>query len=215
MIKAIVFDMDGVIVDSEKLHFQAWKILFKQEKGIEIDEKYFKKMVGTTDLFTVRHFFRKYKIRGNIQEWRMKKKRIILKMFREKGKIFPGVKHIIRKLSAKYKMGLATGAWRASANVVMKKFDLKQYISKMVTKEDVRNHKPHPQAYQKMANLLGVDEKECVVFEDSVPGILAAKRAKCKCIAVTNSHPAAKLKKADLVVKDLRDKRIGKFISSL
>jgi beta-phosphoglucomutase-like phosphatase (HAD superfamily) len=63
-----------------------------------------------------------------------------------------------------------------------------------------------------MAKRLGVKEEECVVIEDSIPGIIAAKRAKCKCIAVTNSYPAKKLKKADLIVKDLRNKKVSFFI---
>lgn len=212
MIKAVVFDMDGVIVNTEMLHFLAWKILFYKEKGVKIKEKDFERLIGTLDIDTVRYFFKKYKVRGNVQEWRMKKKRIFTKLLKEKVKSFPGVKGVIKRLSKKYKIGIATSSWDQHIRIVLRKFGLKPYISKVIGKEDVRNHKPHPQIYQKMSKRLGVKESECVVVEDSVVGVLAAKRAKCKCIAVTNSFPASKLKKADLIVRDLRDKRVMRFM---
>lgn len=212
MIKAIIFDMDGVIIDSEYSHFLAWKQLFKKLKNVDIDENDFQELIGTLDQYTVKNYFKKYHVRGNAIEWRDKKKKIYLKMLKQKIKMFPGVKQVIIELSKKYKIGIATSSWDAEAKIVIKKFGLTPYITQTMGKEDVRNHKPHPQIYQKMAKRLGVKEAECVVVEDSVPGILAAKRAKCKCIAVTNSHPVAKLTNANLTIKDLRNPKVKEFI---
>jgi len=212
MIKAIVFDMDGVIIDSEYQHFLAWKQLFKKQKNVDLEEKDFQQLIGTLDQYTVKNYFKKYHVRGNALKWRDKKKKIYKKLLQQKVKMFPGVKQVIVKLSKKYKVAIATSSWRKEAKIVVKKFKLQKYITKIIGKEDVRNHKPHPQIYQKMAKRLGVKEEECVVIEDSIPGIIAAKRAKCKCIAVTNSYPAKKLKKADLIVKDLRNKKVSFFI---
>lgn len=212
MTKAVVFDMDGVIVKTEHLHFLAWKKLFLKERGIKLPESEFKKSIGIMGKITVRRFFKKYKVKGNVDEWRMKKKKIFEEHLKSEIKIYPGIKPLIKKLSKKYKIGIATSSWRSELNIVLKKFELRPYVTKTITKEDIRNHKPHPQIYQKMANKLKVKEQDCVVFEDSVPGVLAAKRAKCRRIAVTNSYPREKLKKADLIVKDIRDKKVIKFI---
>jgi HAD superfamily hydrolase (TIGR01509 family) len=186
--------------------------MFKKMKNVELDEKDFQALIGTLDQYTVKNYFKKYHIRGNAIEWRDKKKKVYRKLLWQKVKMFPGVKQAMTKLSKKYKIAIATSSWREEARITIKKFKLQKYITKIIGKEDIRNHKPHPQIYQRMAKKLGVNEQECVVFEDSIPGVLAAKRAKCKCIAITNSHPASKLKKADLIVKSLKDKKVLKFI---
>lgn len=214
MIKAIIFDMDGVITDSGDMHFDAWNSVFMKEKGVELDKRDWTKLIGATDLFAVSYFLKKHRIRANHIGWRMKKRRVLWKILKENVRLFPGIKSFIKNMSRRYKVGIATSSWKGTVDIVLRNSGLRPYISKIVAKKDVRNHKPHPEIYQKIANKLGVDEKECVVFEDSVPGVLAAKRAKCWCIAITNSEPASKLRKADLIVKDIRDKRVSSFISS-
>jgi len=81
-----------------------------------------------------------------------------------------------------------------------------------MTKEDVTHHKPHPELYLKIAKKLKVSPKDCIVIEDSIAGVIAAKRAGMFCIAVLNSFSAQKLKRADIRVRSLKSKAITKFL---
>ena len=81
-----------------------------------------------------------------------------------------------------------------------------------MAKEDVKRHKPYPELYLKIAKKLGVKPEDCIVVEDSIAGVEAAKRAGMFCVAVLASYPAAKLSKADLRVRSLRSKTLRKLI---
>ena len=98
-----------------------------------------------------------------------------------------------------------------------KKLGIRKYFKGILGKKDVTHRKPSPEIYRKAHKILGLKAKECVVFEDSLVGVTAAKRAGCYCIAVTSSFSRKELNKdgADLIVSRLDDPKVFKFINSI
>lgn len=205
MIKAVIFDMDGVVVDSEPLHFKMWAKIFKKEFGVKLVLKDFENLFGTTDLHTAKFFLKKYKIKTDVEDLRQKKKKLFQEEAKKKLKLFSGAKELIRKLSRKYQVALTSTEWKETIKKDLSKFNLLKYFHIIVGKEDVKRHKPDPQPYLATAKKLRVKPSQCIVVEDSVWGVESAKRAGMRVIAVTTSYSKERLRKADLIVKSLKE----------
>ena len=202
MLKAIIFDMDGVLLDAIALHFRAWEQMCA-ELGKKIKWKDYVKVIGATDIIAGMHLAGMSK--SKIYDIREKKVRYYLKLLNKYGKLFPGVKKVLRKYHGRYKIMLASSEWDYVIDKVLDTFGIQEYIDYRIGKEDITKHKPNPDVYKKCLKILQLKPEECVVVEDSLPGIEAAKRAKIKVIAVAQTHPKAKLKKtkADVVISKI------------
>lgn len=199
--KTIIFDMDGVIIDSEPVHCKAW-IKTYQQKGITIDEDYYftyisgKHGMDSTRLVLERHGrpFDPIQAASLI----LKKDRIASDLMKETIQPVQGVVDLIRQLSENHKLGLGSTSSMIVVNTILNKFDLEDRFNVVIGGEGVKQGKPHPEVYEKIARLLEEDPFNCVVIEDSKSGIMAAKSAGMKCIAILNSRN----KKEDLVNAD-------------
>ncbi len=212
MIKAVLFDMDGVLSDSEPHHIKAFKELFRRH-GIKLTNKDTTDIFGRFDDDIIRDLCKKKKVKCNVNRWYLEKREIVVSLLKKLPiPSFPDAIGLVKRVSKSYKVGIGTSSSREEINVVLKKLNIKKYFDVILGREDVRQHKPSPELYIKLAKKLRVNPSECVVIEDSVAGVEAAKRAKMKCIAVLNSFPASKLKKADLIVKQLTDKRVRRLL---
>src|SRR5574342_161078 len=208
MIKAVLFDMDGVLSNSEPHHIKAFKIFFKK-KGIPLSKADLKGIFGKFDDDIIRDLCKKKGVKCDVNKWYWEKRRIVVSLLKKTPiPSFPDAVKIVKRVPKKYKVGIGTSSSREEINEVLKKLGIRKYFNRILGREDVKHHKPSPELYLKLARKLGVKPSECVVIEDSVAGVTAAKRAKMKCIAVLNSFPASKLKKADLIVKSLNDKSV-------
>jgi HAD superfamily hydrolase (TIGR01509 family) len=212
MIKAVLFDMDGVLSDSEPYHVRAFRELFRKH-GIRLTSQDTRDIFGRLDEHIIRDFCRKKGIYCPIYQWGREKRKIAVKIMR-KSRLpsFPGAKDLVKCASKKFKIGIGTSSSYDEIKVVLDKLSLRKYFDAIMGREDVRTHKPSPELYRKLAGKLKVRPHECIVVEDSVAGVEAAKRAKMFCIAVTNSFPASKLRKADLIVDSLKDSRVWSLI---
>jgi len=207
MVRAIIFDMDGTLLNAVKLHFKAWEKV-GDEIGKKVSWKTFLKAVGETDIYCSKKFFPgkdPYKMRE-------KKIRYYLKLLNKHGKLFPGVKRMLQKYHGTYEIMIASSEYDYVIDKVTEAFGLQEYVDYRIGKEDVTKHKPNPEIYNKCLKILKMKPDECVVVEDSLFGIEAAKRAGIKCIAVAQTHPKAKLKKAgaDSVITKIRELKIKK-----
>lgn len=212
MIKAVLFDMDGVLSNSEPHHVKAFKIFFKK-KGIPLSKADVKDIFGRFDDDIIRDLCQKKGVKCNVNKWYWEKRKLVVSLLKKMPiPSFPDAIRLVKRVSKKYKVGIGTSSSREEVNIVLKKLGIREYFDKILGREDVKHHKPSPELYLKLAKKLKAKPSECVVIEDSIAGVTAAKRAGMKCIAVLNSFPKSKLKKADLIVKSLNDKRVTNLL---
>ena len=209
MIRAIVFDMDGVLVDTEPLHIRAWKRLFGG-MGVEVSEQEYLDAIGVADDDFVRKLIARHGLSHSVHEICGGKNSIYKEILREEVRPFPGALELLQALDGQCPLALVSSSWRADVDIVLDKFGLRGFFKVVVVKEDVRKRKPDPEAFLMAAQALGVDAEACVAIEDSISGVTAAKAAGMTCLAVTSSIDAARLRHADLVLADIR--QVGEWI---
>ncbi|MFO7655588.1 MAG: HAD-IA family hydrolase [Bacteroidales bacterium] len=204
MLKAVLFDMDGVLVDSEEIIFLAAKQMF-QEHGIYVERNDFKPFIGTGENNYLGGVAKKYGFAIDIERDKARTYEIYSQIAPEKLTILPGVEAFINKCKAKkLKLALATSTDEVKMAVNLRAAELYYGVFDVtVNGLEVENKKPHPEIYLKAANKLNVEPFECLVVEDAVNGIEAAKAAGAKCLAVTTSFSETELAKADWIVKNL------------
>lgn len=205
MIKAIIFDMDGLLVDSEPVNYETNRLAFERY-GIKISkEEFIKKWVlkgeGSKELI------KNHNLKIPYDEFKKMKKELHIRLIRKKLRLKPHAKEILKKLKKRYKLALATHGHKHNVLEVLKKFKLSDYFDTVLTREDVKRRKPNPDIFLTAVKNLKVKPNECVVIEDSERGIKTAKRARMKCIAVPDefSKEYNDFSKADLVVESLSE----------
>jgi len=203
--KVVLFDLDGVLVDSEQVNIKAGIQSFK-DIGINLSKQEQNLIIG-------RHpadYDKIFKYKFNKKEMVKRHHKHYLENY-YLTKVFPFAQTFVKNVQKKCRTGLVTSSdMKIIKNHALKLLNLK--FDKYVTFEDCKKRKPAPDCYLLAARKFRVQPKDCVVFEDSLPGVNAAKSAGMICIAVANSVPASKLKHADLVVKNLYDKRIWSLL---
>ena len=208
-IKAILFDLDGVIVDSEPLHFEAHKKILK-DYGIELTlEEYLDFGVAKGDSNLYREVSERFGVSIDNKEMAKRKKQAYWEILDKKGELMPGILEILQNFSKKYDLAIVSSGVKISVEHVLDKFDIKNYFRVIVTGDDVVELKPFPDVYLKAIELLDFDKKYCIAIEDSETGIAAAKSAGIKCIAIPNDFTKNQdFSGADITlakIKELRD----------
>ncbi len=213
MFKAVIFDFDGVITDSEILHFRAFNKVLKKY-GIKIKRKeYYKEYLGLSDKDLFSLFAQQGKIPAeDISSLIIKKNKIFEKMARSNGHIIDGVDYFLNLLRKEdVPMTICSGALKPEIKLVLDKSGFEDYFSGIVSAEDVEKGKPDPEGFLKALEILkakmrdDIKAGECVVIEDSHWGIDAANAAGMKTVAITNSYDAEKLSSADMIVRHLSE----------
>lgn len=202
MIKAVIFDLDGVIIDTKELHYLAWK-KFWAKRGIEHTYDDFIKKFGIPN----QDIFKELYENMGVDELNdlCEEKEVYFRELSE-GKLMPmkGAAGLIKSLKKEgYKIALGTSCQKSNIEFIMKQIGLKAYFDVIVCAADIKSGKPNPEIFLKAAEMLNVKPLECVVIEDSLHGIEAAIRAGMKCIAVATTHSENELKNAFLVRQDL------------
>lgn len=206
MIKGVLFDMDGVLVDSESFICKAAIMMFN-ELGINALPDDFIPFVGMGENRYIGGVAEKYGISVNINKVKARTYQIYETIIRGQLKPLPGVYEFIEKCrKKKLKLAIATSADSVKMEANLREIGLSYSIfNATVTGLDVINKKPFPDIYIKAAGCIGVKPEECLVAEDAVSGVKAAKAAGCKCLAVTTSFDREKLKEADWICNSLMD----------
>lgn len=215
MLKACIFDMDGVILDSEPFHMKFEQELFKS-LSIEVGEEEHMKFVGTTSHYMWELIRGKYNLPFSLEELVKKDRDNYYDFLVSKCDIKPieGVKDLIRNLyNSGFKLAIASSSPMDVIQVVTEKLDINKYFNILVTGDYVKKSKPEPDIFLYAAEKLGVRFNECIVIEDSHNGILAAKNAGMKCIGFINKNSGNQdLTSADIIIKkfsDLKPKVFG------
>mgnify|MGYP005847883577 CR=1 FL=1 len=226
--KVIILDFDGVIVDTEKMHFQASKEVLTSYR-INLEWKLYKeKYLALDDKGLFKRVFKDFgrKLDRKILRELCERKSAIYKKISNKDKkvrFYKGVKGFIKKaFSEGFILAIASGANRSEVESVIKNNKLDKYFKEIVCAEDVKKGKPSPEPFLEILKRLGksgykIDKSDCTVIEDSIHGVRAAKNIGMRVIAVTNSYSREELKKcgADLIVSSLcPTSKLLKYINS-
>ncbi len=207
MFEAVIFDMDGVIVDSEQFYFQAAKIIMDQEDFYMTDE-YFGSFTGTTDEYTWRTIKDDYDLPNSVNHYLERVADIVERLKEEQGLTFyEGVKSFIQTLHQKgYKLAIASSSGMDDIQTVVSTLRVEEYFDELVTGEWFEESKPHPEIYIDTARRLETDPNKCLVIEDSHNGVRAAKSAGMTCIGyVDPKYPPQDLSLADAIVSDFNE----------
>jgi HAD superfamily hydrolase (TIGR01509 family) len=183
MIKGIIFDMDGVIVDSNQFHYDNWNTHFKKHFNITIAKEDFASRLGESAKDFTKYFVDKYEINEDYKEVLGE----ILSYYEKnskKLKLKEGIIEALPKLKKKYKIALATGANKEWAMQVVTSLGIVDYFDYIIAGNEVKKAKPEPEIFLRAAEMIKLRPEECVVIEDAAFGILAAKRAGMYCISI-------------------------------
>jgi HAD superfamily hydrolase (TIGR01509 family) len=197
--KAVIFDMDGVLVDSEPLHQKAWQQIL-DGFGISFGKEDYKRIIGKTTFEVMVEYFQKWGIDEDPHFWSEQKEEAYRAIIHEELKPLDGLIPLIEFLKeAGTKLAIASSAIRKNVEAVIECIQLQKIFQSVLSIEDVSSPKPHPEIYLKSAENLQVAPFECAVIEDSVPGLQAAKRSGAFVIGITTSFPAEVLIAADWI----------------
>lgn len=205
MVKAVIWDMDGVIIDSEN-HYIRLEKEFLDRLGIQAEEKILHSFMGTP----FSHYFpimaEKYGSTKSLDEAKEEYQRFIEELYDKHVDLTPGVEEVFEELSEKYKFALATSTTKKLASNVLGRFNLVNFFNVRVHGDEIKNGKPDPEIFLKALSDLGFKEDEVVVIEDSLNGIKAGKEAGMKVVAFKASHNKdIDFSLADYVIEDLKE----------
>ncbi|MCG1013122.1 HAD family phosphatase [Tepidanaerobacter sp. GT38] len=202
--KAIIFDMDGVIIDSEPLHMQLERELLEEYGGTITREEH-EAFVGTTDYKIWSTFKERFHLEPSVDELiKIKRQRFMENLHKVK-LVDNFYEFMLTVYNEKYLLALASSNSRKIIDKVMDIFDLSKYIKVAISAEDVSKGKPNPEIFLKAAKELNVTPDNCLVIEDAFNGVQAAKAAGMKCVGYKNPNSGNQdLSDADLVVESFR-----------
>ncbi|MBU0505516.1 MAG: HAD family phosphatase [bacterium] len=213
--KTVIFDMDGVLVESGPFHLEAWQLLGKKY-GMEVKEGLFYETFGMrNDELMPRLFPGVFKPEDYNAIHEEKEK-----YYREcaKGKIEApiGLIDFIEELKTnQFILAVGSSAPRANIEFILDELKIRKFFDHSVSGHEVNRGKPAPDVFIAAAKKCGVSADQCVVIEDAVAGVEAAKAAHMKCVAITSSTPREKLCGADLVVDSFRELKVSSIIDLL
>ncbi len=202
-IKAVIFDFDGVLVDSMQHHVDAWQSVFR-EYGITLTPQEILEREGEKARLTTRSIARNHGIELNDDEVErlIRKKRKIYRSNAQR-RIRPLARTVVADCRHRgYKTAIVTGSVRDNLEWALPPEEL-ELFDVIITADAVRLGKPHPEPYLSAAEKLGVSPQECLVIENAPLGIRSAKAAGMQCIAITTTLPADHLREADWIITDL------------
>lgn len=213
MLKLVIFDFDGVLFNTAKYYLKTRDIFFKKY-GVKFTKEEHKHNLATT----TKDFFNFYKKKYNLDvtlSFYVKEKKRIFFSFLDKIDINEGVLDLLKTLK-KNKIKIALSSSNEKENVIffLKKYHIHNYFDLILTNEDIKKHKPHPQAFLKPAEILKIKPEECIGVEDALQGIESLNKGKIKSVALLSEFTTKKDFKelnATVILKSLKDFDLNKI----
>jgi HAD superfamily hydrolase (TIGR01509 family) len=199
-VQAVIFDMDGVIVDSEPLHERAFRDVFKEMGVGDRHGMDFSAYYGRSDRALWHDFVAKHRPTQPLEQLVDWKQRRFIELVKKEEPIFPGLMELLEQLAPRYPLAVASGSAHPVIDEVLVMKNLRRFFSLVVSVQDVARPKPAPDVFLRAAELLGVKPDRCCVIEDSAVGVEGAVAAGMSTIAITNTLPADKLSRASHIV---------------
>lgn len=202
MISAVIFDMDGVVIDSEPLYQKAEERLFS-EYGVTIPQEDWKLFRGCTEARFYELAHQRYGITAPVEELSRKGRDYVLAAFNAKLEYKSGFKEIQRDLKGRYQLGLVTSTPEQIFDKMDEQIGIRNYFDEVITGGMTANNKPHPEPYLEMMRLLKVAPTEAVIIEDSINGLQSALASGAWTIAITGSVPIKDMPPAHRTIDSL------------
>lgn len=216
-LKAVLFDMDGVIVDTEPLHRKAYFKMF-DDLGIEVSEKLYTSFTGASTKKVCTTLIKNFNLDEDHEEIAVIKRKYFKDYFYNDidFHLLPGVKNLIENYFENgIKLVLASSASMVTIEMVFEKFDLEKYFIGKISGANLKESKPHPEIFITAAEIANETKENCLVIEDSTNGILAAHAAGIFCTAYKSEHSLGQnYEKANLVISDFAEidfEKISKY----
>ena len=183
-IRAVLFDFDGVIADTENVHVAAWERTFAA-MGWDVSPEVCARAAEEDDRLFLKSVFAERGFKdGDVTGWVGRKQALTVAMLSAFPRVYPGVKTLIESLAGQAKLAVVSGTWRANVVTVLRATSLESAFSKVIAKEDVDRPKPDGSAYRAALAALGVQPDEAVALEDSPAGLASAQSAGVHAMAV-------------------------------
>lgn len=187
MIKALIFDMDGLMIDSERLYFQAERDIAKRYRKNVKDETLWK-MMGRSPVESMKFFVEELQLPLSPREALNMRNRIMREKLKSDLNSMPGLSHILDAFYGSLKLAVCTGTQKEFLDIVVDRLGIREKFAALQTSDEIRRGKPDPEIYLEVCNKLSFDPYDCVVLEDSSNGALAGKRASCYVIAIPSEY---------------------------
>jgi HAD superfamily hydrolase (TIGR01509 family) len=216
MLRAIIFDMDGVICNSEPMHMKAFQQVLTEEGVAITDQEYYDKYLAHDDRGSfeaaLREHGRPLPNLTKLKSLLARKARSFDELMKEGLVIYPGVDSFIKKAGSRYALALASGARRLEVEFVLKKAKIRDSFAAIVSADEVKNGKPQPESFERALAIMNknrlegtpaIEPGQALVIEDSPRCIRAAKGLGMKTAGMATSYKAEDLREADMVIDSL------------
>ena len=222
MLKAVIFDMDGVVADSEPLHLKAENMTLSPYK-VQITQEDCLEFMGRSSKQLMASLIQKYSIKVDLEEIFLKHKENLLQLYKNEITPIKGSLSLLQWFKEKkYPLALASSSSTQLVESVIKNFRIDDIFDAVVTGSEIKKFKPAPDIFLEAAVRLSVEPEKILVIEDSAAGVTAAKSAGMYCVGFRSPHtPGQDLRRADLIIDDftvflemLQNKNLEKIIFS-
>ncbi len=214
MLRGILWDMDGVLIDTTDAHYEAWRSI-AAGRGIQLERQDFLGVMGRNNIDTIEYLFHRPADPLEALEIGKQKEVMFRSLLRGRVHLLPGVlEWLMYFRSNGYAQAVATSAPWENIDALLAETNIRPYFQAIVSAYDLPG-KPDPFVFLEAARQVGVTPAECLVIEDSLVGIEAARRGGMRCLAVETTHPAGKLTKADWILPRLSSQDPAEFLLNL
>jgi len=201
--KAVIFDLDGTLIDNNAYHLKTWKKYLENIGRNISEEEYNANINGRTNKDVIEYIFDKKMSDEEVLKYSLEKEALYREIYLPFIKPVAGLIELLETLEEKkIPMAIATSGIQPNIDFMFDNIPIKKYFKTVVNSSHITKGKPDPEIYLKAASILQTAPEDCLVFEDAVVGINAAKAAGMKVIALSTTHPREELIDADMVVDD-------------
>jgi len=208
MLKAVIFDMDGVIINSEPMHHKAYHDMF-DEVGIQVSKEMYESFTGQSTINICKRLCEHFNLSESPEALVALKRKHYKQFFDTDSSLglIDGVLNLIKNYhESGLTLVLGSSASMSGINMIFERFNLNKYFKSKLSGADLKQSKPHPEIFIKAAEATGFKKEECLVIEDSTNGIEAAKSAGIFCVGYDSFHSKNQdYSKADILINDFKD----------
>ncbi|MBS3819665.1 HAD family phosphatase [bacterium] len=213
MIRALIFDMDGLMIDSERLYFQTEREMARKYHKT-VSHKTLWKMMGRNPVESMRVFVKEVGLPLKPEEALEMRNKLMRVKLKTELKPMPGLFTVLNTFTGHLKMAVCTSAQQEFLDIVVDQLEIRNKFEVLQSSNEIDKGKPNPEIYLTTCRKLGLSSRDCVVLEDSSNGVLSGKRAGCYVIAIPTPYTEGQdFRKADFTAPDLF--QAGKYIKNL